>query len=188
MAAKKIIILASGGGSNAEKIMEHFQSSSISVHAVLCNRKEAGVYKRAANYNIPCVWLDASNDVHLLDYLQMHQPDLLVLAGYLKKIPPAVIDLLPKRIVNIHPALLPKFGGKGMYGMHVHQAVKAAGEKTTGMTIHLVNEHYDEGAILFQDKVTLSPSDTAEDIAKKVLQLEHEHYPRVIAKYLASNG
>ena len=111
-----------------------------------------------------------------------------MLAGYLKKIPGPLVAHFPNKIVNIHPALLPKFGGKGMYGMHVHKAVKAAGEKESGLTIHFVNEHYDEGAIIRQERVALFPEDTPEEIANKVLQLEHQYYPEVIEQVLTQHG
>ncbi len=182
---KKIIILASGGGTNAENIILYFKNNpTISVHSVLCNRKEAGVYKRASALGVECSWFDASDPSFLMDYSNAHQPDLIVLAGYLRKIPTALTLAYPDKIINIHPALLPLYGGKGMYGMHVHRAVKAAAETQSGMTIHFVNEHYDEGGIILQKAVLLTPEDTPEQIAAKVQQLEYEHFPVVIEKLL----
>ena len=183
---KKIIILASGGGTNAQNIILYFnQSDDINVHSVLCNRKEAGVYDRVNALGVKCQWFDASNDHSLEDYMEEHHPDLIVLAGYLKKIPSSLVEAYPKKIINIHPALLPKYGGKGMYGMHVHNAVKAAGETQTGITIHFVNEHYDEGGVILQKAVALDPQDCPSEIAVKVQQLEYKHFPKVIEQLLS---
>lgn len=182
---KKIIILASGGGTNAQNIIQYFNKhSNINVHSVLCNRKEAGVYDRVNAMGVNCQWFDASNELALEDYMKAHEPDLIVLAGYLKKIPSGLVECYPNKIINIHPALLPKYGGKGMYGMHVHNAVKAAGETQSGITIHYVNEHYDEGGVILQKAVSLDPQDSASEIAAKVQQLEYEHFPKVIEQLL----
>lgn len=185
---KKIIILASGGGSNAQKIIEYFQKRDALVHSVLCNRKQAGVYSVAASHNVPCHWMSEQTDDFLSRYLAKHSPDVVVLAGYLKKIPASLAQAHTFSIINIHPALLPKFGGKGMYGMHVHRAVKAAGEAESGITIHYVNAHYDEGEIIFQARVDLAPTDTAEAIAQKVLKLEHAHYAPTIERILKTHA
>ena len=186
---KKIIILASGGGSNAASIIKYFaENLSVQVHSILTNRKDAGVFAKGEALNIPVYHFDASSPDELLSYTSKHQPDLIVLAGYLKKIPANLVAQFPNRIVNIHPALLPKYGGKGMYGMHVHRAVKAAKEKESGMTIHYVNEHYDEGNIIRQERVALSPSDSPQAIADKVLALEHHFYPQVIEQLLTQHG
>lgn len=186
---KKIIILASGGGSNAASITEYFADNPlVQVHSILSNRKDAGVFAKGEALNIPVSYFDARTPDELLSYTNKHQPDLIVLAGYLKKIPAALIAHFPNKIVNIHPALLPKYGGKGMYGMHVHRAVKAAAEKESGMTIHYVNEHYDEGNIIRQERVALSPSDSPQAIADKVLALEHRFYPEVIEQLLIQHG
>ena len=186
---KKIIILASGGGSNAASIIKHFaESSSVQVHSILSNRKDAGVFSKGKALNVPVHYFDANSPDELLLYTGKHQPDLIVLAGYLKKIPASLVAQFPYRIVNIHPALLPKYGGKGMYGMHVHRAVKAAEEKESGMTIHYVNEHYDEGNIIRQERIALSPSDSPQVIADKVLALEHRFYPQVIEQLLTQHG
>lgn len=183
---KKIIILASGGGTNAQNIIQYFiNHSNINVLVVLCNRKDAGVYDRVNALGVQCQWFDASNDLVLEDYMKQQQPDLIVLAGYLKKIPSSLVECYPNKIINIHPALLPKYGGKGMYGMHVHNAVKAAGETQSGITIHYVNEHYDEGGVILQKAVPLDPQDTPSEIGAKVQQLEYDHYPKVIEQLLS---
>ena len=183
--AKKIIILASGGGTNAENIIQYFQKQpSISVHSVLCNKKDAGVFQRAQALNTPCLWFDASSPTFLVDYCQSHSPDLIVLAGYLRKIPAELIANYANRIINIHPALLPKYGGKGMYGMHVHTAVKQANEAESGITIHYVTENYDEGGVIFQTSVALLPQDTPPQIAAKVQSLEYKHFPLIIENQL----
>ena len=183
---KKIVILASGGGTNAQNIIQYFDKhANINVHSVLCNRKEAGVYDRVNTLGVKCEWFDASNDHSLEDYMEEHQPDLIVLAGYLKKIPTSLVKAYPNMIINIHPALLPKYGGKGMYGMHVHNAVKAAGETQSGITIHFVNEHYDEGGVILQKAVALDPQDCPSVIAEKVQQLEYMHFPKVIEQLLS---
>ena len=186
---KKIIILASGGGSNAASIIKYFADNpKVQVHSILCNRKDAGVFAKGESLNVPVYHFDASNPDELLSYTDKHQPDLIVLAGYLKKIPATLVAQFPYRIVNIHPALLPKYGGKGMYGMHVHRAVKAAGESKSGITIHYVNEQYDEGNIIRQEQVTLLQDDNSQDIATKVLALEHRFYPQVIEHLLEQHG
>ena len=184
---KKIVILASGGGTNAENIIQYFQSSKdIAVVSVLSNRRNAGVFDRVESLGVPAIYFNRSafSSSFLTDYLNTIQPDLIVLAGYLKKIPEELISLFPDKIINIHPALLPKYGGKGMYGMHVHQAVKEAGEHESGITIHYVNAQYDEGAIIFQANTPVDATDTAEDIAHKIHRLEQEHFPKVIAQLL----
>lgn len=183
-----IAIFASGGGSNARRIIEHFQQSSVGkVSLVISNKAEAGVLAIAAEHNIPTQIIDrqlfyASEDI--LGILKQHQIGFLVLAGFLWLVPTYLVRAFPHRIVNIHPALLPKYGGKGMYGMNVHKAVKAAGETESGITIHFVNEHYDEGAVIFQASCPINPGDDARSIAKKVLQLEHRHFPEEIEKLL----
>lgn len=183
---KKIIILASGGGTNAQNIIEYFSNQdNIQVHSVLCNRKEAGVYERVNALGVKCLWFDASKDSPLEDYMKEQEPDLIVLAGYLRKIPSSLVKVYPNKIINIHPALLPKFGGKGMYGMHVHNAVKAANETQSGITIHYVNEHYDEGGVILQKAVNLDPQDNPSEIGAKVQQLEYAHYPKVIEQLLS---
>lgn len=184
---KKIAILASGSGTNAEKIMEYFQNSSKGqVVLVASNKKDAFVLERAKKFQVPTYTFSKSEleSGMLTDQLQTLGVDLVVLAGFLLKIPHNLIQAFPDQIVNIHPALLPNYGGKGMYGSHVHQAVKDAGDAETGITIHLVNEHYDEGKIIFQAAVPVSPTDSPEDIANKVHLLEHKYFPNVIESLL----
>ena len=183
---KKIVIFASGGGSNAESIINHFKDKEVEVSAFFVNNPNAGAIKRAANHNIPCVVFNREEfkSGEVLDKLNAINPDLIVLAGFLWLIPSDMVKAYPNKIINIHPALLPKFGGKGMHGSNVHIAVKEAGEIESGPTIHFVNEHYDEGNIIHQAKCVILPTDTADDIAAKVLKLEHEHYPKVIEKLL----
>lgn len=185
--SKKIVILASGNGSNAEAIMRHFDSfNEVEVSSIISNNRQAGVFDRAKSFRVPCLWMDRNSfesDV-VLNYLETEQPNLIVLAGFLWKIPEAIVQAFPNKIINIHPALLPKYGGKGMYGAHVHKAVKDSGETHTGITIHYVNEHYDEGGIIFQDQVAIDPKDSPETIAQKVHELEHKHFPKIIEQLL----
>lgn len=184
---KKIVILASGGGTNAENIIRYFQQKkNVQVVSVLSNNRKAGVFERIQPLGVPAIYYNNAcfTSGFLTAYLKDLAPDLIVLAGFLKKIPEELIVQFPKQIINIHPALLPKFGGKGMYGMHVHNAVKAAGESETGITIHYVNAEYDEGAILFQAKTKVEVKDTPEDIARKIHLLEQKHFPEVIADLL----
>jgi len=180
---KRLAILASGSGSNAEKIIAHFQhSKKAEIALVATNKADAIVLERAKKYNIPTFTfsrkeLDAGL---LLQKLQVEHIDWVILAGFLLKIPVELTRAFPDRMVNIHPALLPKYGGKGMYGAHVHEAVKAAKDKETGITIHLVNENYDEGRIVFQASTPLDESDTPDTIAEKVHVLEHKHFAQII--------
>lgn len=173
-------VFASGGGSNAEKLFTHFEHhASIKITGLLCNNPEAGVISKAAKAGIPVYQLgnkELNENGKLLALLREHAVDFIILAGFLRKIPDEVVRAFPNRIINIHPALLPKYGGKGMYGMNVHRAVKEAGETESGITIHLVNEHYDEGRVLFQASLAISKINTSEDIALMVQNLEHEHY------------
>ena len=179
----RIAILASGSGSNAEKIMEFFQNSAKGqIALVASNKPNAFVLERAKRFGVPSYTFSKKelDGGILLEKLQAEKIDMVVLAGFLLKIPVELIRAFPERIVNIHPALLPNYGGKGMYGSHVHEAVKAAGETQTGITIHLVNEHYDEGKIVFQAATPLVPEDTPETIAAKVHELEHRYFPEVL--------
>ena len=184
---KSIVLFASGSGTNVENIIEYFKdSNAVQIRAVLTNRRTAKVVERCNRLNISLLYFNkaaiASDTlVHILKGLQ---PDLIVLAGFLLKVPATIITAFSGRIINIHPALLPKYGGKGMYGMNVHNAVKAAGDPVSGITIHQVNEHYDEGQIIFQAEVALEPGDSAEVIAAKVQALEYQHLPPVIEKLL----
>lgn len=189
-ASHAIAIFASGSGTNAEAIIRHFQHHpSIRVKLVLSNNENAKVVERAKQFDISTIAFSREEfkDANLvLNWLQQHEITHVVLAGFLWLIPAYLVKAFPNHIVNIHPALLPKFGGKGMYGMKVHEAVKQANETQTGITIHLVNERYDEGAILFQASCPVTPGDTAEQIAKKVQTLEHQHYPVVIENWIQS--
>ncbi len=179
-----IAIFASGSGSNAENIIKHFQDKEkIKVNLIISNKKEAYVLERAKNLEVQAIFLNQealSNQEVLLDQLNQYNIDFIVLAGYLKLIPTFLIQEFPNKILNIHPALLPKFGGKGMYGMHVHRAVVENKETETGITIHYVNANYDEGNIIAQFKCNLSPNDTADNVADKIHILEMENFPKVI--------
>lgn len=192
MSQHKIAVFISGGGSNAKKIIEHFHEGdgkgTAEVAILVSNRPDAGGLLMAAEKNVPTLVLDRAvfkESTQLLDVLAERGVTFIVLAGFLWLIPAYLVQAYPKKIVNIHPALLPKFGGKGMYGMNVHRAVHAAGEKASGPTIHYVNEQYDEGAIIFQASTPLESTDSPEVIATKVLQLEHQHYPLVIDQLLS---
>ena len=180
----RIAIFASGTGTNAQKIIQYFRSNeTISVHLVVSNKPSAGVVKIAHMAEIPVLIIDKEEFFHGSAYvpeLRNRRIDFLVLAGFLWKIPDALIQAYPNAIINIHPALLPKFGGKGMYGMKVHEAVIQAGEKESGITIHYVDEHYDNGDIIFQEKCAIDPDDTPEALAEKIHKLEHQHLPRVV--------
>ncbi|MBP9792844.1 MAG: phosphoribosylglycinamide formyltransferase [Flavobacterium sp.] len=184
---KKIVIFASGSGSNAEKIILHFKNSTFgNVVAVFTNNLHAKVLEKAKNLGVATHIFDreALNSGEVLEKINAIQPDLIVLAGFLWKFPENIIKEYPNKVVNIHPALLPKYGGKGMYGMHVHQAVLDNKETETGITIHFVNEHYDEGGIIFQQTVNIEDCKTAECIAEKVHALEHQYFPKVIERLL----
>lgn len=188
---KNVWVFASGSGTNAEKIFMHFKGHpSVRITGLFCNNGQAGVLQKAEKSHIPTFLLPndrlAESD-NLLELLKANGVDYIILAGFLRKIPDNVIQAYSDRIINIHPALLPKFGGKGMYGMHVHRAVKEASEKETGITIHLVNEHYDEGRILFQASTQIGANDTPEDISKKVQELEHAHFARVCERFILEN-
>ena len=186
---KHIAIFASGSGSNARKILEYFEGrDNISVALILTNKHSAGVLAHAKEFDVPTLRIDRPffyDSQSILDVLEIEKVDLIVLAGFLWLIPNYLIEAYPNKIVNIHPALLPKYGGKGMYGHHVHEAVKDNGDSESGMTIHYVNEKFDEGNHIFQAKCDLEESDTAEDISKKVLVLEHRHYASVIDDILS---
>jgi phosphoribosylglycinamide formyltransferase-1 len=187
---KNIAILASGAGSNAQKILEHFSNRmDITVRLIVSNKQEAGVLNiaKAASIDTFVVTRDSFySSTDLLVELNKRNIDFIVLAGFLWLIPPYLIQHYPDRIINIHPALLPKYGGKGMYGHFVHEAVHLAKETHSGITIHYVNEKYDEGSIVFQERCEILPSDQPEDIAKKVQILEHLYYPTVIDQLVSS--
>jgi len=184
---KRIVIFASGSGTNAENIIKYFQKSNIArVVRVLSNKKDAKVLDRSSTLNISNMYFSRTDfyDSDKVLNLLIKEADFIVLAGFLWRVPEKIIALFPKKIINIHPALLPKYGGKGMYGMHVHKAVIDNNEKETGITIHFVNENYDEGAVIFQDKVKVDKEDTPESIAQKIHQLEYKYFPEVIKKVL----
>lgn len=180
----RLAIFASGAGSNAQKIIDHFrQSSTVKISLIVCNKPGAGVLDIAAKENIPSLIIEREpffrGDAYTTA-LKEHAIDFIVLAGFLWKIPPVLIQAFPGKMINIHPALLPAYGGKGMYGHHVHEAVIAAAEKQSGITIHYVDEQFDHGAIIFQATCPVLATDTADDLAKRIHQLEHQHYPQVI--------
>lgn len=182
-----IAIFASGSGSNAENIINHFNGGNLArVVLILSENPSAYVFERARKFNIPAVLfsLDDLKNGKILAVLRQYSVDIIVLAGFLKLFPHQIIEEFPQKIVNIHPALLPKFGGKGMYGDKVHKAVIEAGEKESGITIHYVNANYDEGGIIFQAKCPVLPNDKPEDLAKRIHELEFEFFPKVIEKLL----
>lgn len=186
----RLAILASGAGSNARNIIQYFKDSKeVEIALVISNRKHAGVFDVASENNIQALYLPAGQMIGengLLQILLDQGIDSVILAGFLLKVPEEVIRVFAGRIINIHPALLPKFGGKGMYGHFVHEAVFAAGERESGITVHLVDEHYDEGDILFQAKVEINEGEGPLDIERKVRELEVEHFPAVIDRWLES--
>lgn len=185
---KKIVIFASGSGTNAENIIQFFDANeSVTVVAVFTNNAEAKVIERASKYDIPAIIFSKEelNNGDVLQKINEIQPDLIVLAGFLLKFPEHIIMDYPEKIINIHPALLPKYGGKGMYGMNIHKAIVENKENETGISIHYVNENYDEGNIIFQKRIALSAEDTPEIVAAKIHELEQECFPGVIAGLLA---
>jgi phosphoribosylglycinamide formyltransferase-1 len=187
---KKILLFASGTGSNVENIIHHFKHHHyIIVVGVYTNNPNAKVLDKAKNHNIPTLIFNREQltDGFVLDKIAEIKPDLIVLAGFLWKMPEEIVKAYPNKIINIHPALLPKYGGKGMYGIKVHQTVLANMEKETGITIHYVNEHYDEGEFIFQQKVAIEDCKTPEEVANKIQELEHKHFPKIIEKLLTSN-
>ena len=188
---KKIVIFASGSGTNAENIVKHFKSTNSGiVVSVFTNNPNAKVIERAKNFQIPTE-IFSKEELYsgkVLQKLLDIAPDLIVLAGFLLKFPKTIVESYPNAIINIHPALLPNYGGKGMYGMNVHKAIVENKEKETGITIHYVNENYDEGNIIFQKKVTLLITDTPEVVAEKIHELEQKYFPTVIEEILTSNS
>ncbi len=185
----KIAIFASGSGTNAENLINFFKGKSglANIVFVLTNNKNAGVINRCKKLAVPVFVVNNSNFEHpdsLLQLLKKNEIDWIVLAGFLRKIHPDLIAAFPDRIINIHPALLPRYGGKGMFGHHVHEAVVAAGEKESGISIHLVNKNYDEGAIVFQTKCELESNETAATLAVKIHHLEQMHFPKVLEQLL----
>jgi len=185
---KRIVIFASGSGSNAENLINYFNDNGLaSVVLVLTNNPKAKVLERAKRLNISAISFNRIAFIetdYVLNILIASKPDLIILAGFLWKFPDKILNEFPNKVINIHPALLPKYGGKGMYGMHVHEAVVKNNEIETGISIHYVNEHYDEGAIIFQAKCNVDPDDSAQDVAGKIHELEMEHFPKVVQSLL----
>lgn len=192
MKPKQIVLLASGSGSNVENIANYFEHDpNITIAAVLTNKRDAKVLDRCIRLNISALYFNKqafSESDCVLKLLKSLKPDLIILAGFLWKIPINLITAFPNQIINIHPALLPKYGGKGMYGMKVHRSVKENKDPETGITIHYVNENYDEGAVIHQAKTNIPPEYSVEQIAEKVHQLEYEHFPKTIAKLLSEEN
>lgn len=180
---KRIVLFASGSGTNAENIIKYFDNTkNAKVVKVLCNNKNAFIFERCKNLKIDCLLFKKSDfysSENILSFLKK-EADFIILAGFLWKIPENIVAAFPNKIINIHPALLPKYGGKGMYGINIHRAVKENKETETGITIHYVNENYDEGAIIFQVKTTLLEEDTPEIIAEKIHILEQRFFPKII--------
>lgn len=185
---KKIAVFASGNGTNAEKIFSYFKDNEqVEVALLLTNKKDAPVIERAKKYHVPVVVFNRATfyeTEEIPSLLLDNKIDLIVLAGFMWLVPPSLVKAFPDKILNIHPALLPKYGGKGMYGSFVHEAVVAAKEIESGITIHLVNERYDEGNIVFQEKCRVEPEDTPATLAAKIHLLEHQFYPQVIENIL----
>ncbi len=190
MTGKRLAIFASGSGTNAENLVRFFENNEhIEVSLIVCNHPEAGVIERARNLNVKLKLIDKQelNSVEFVNYLKNQEKiDFIVLAGFLWLIPSLLVQSFPERIVNIHPALLPKYGGKGMYGMNVHRKILEEGEKVTGISIHYVNDRYDEGNIIFQATCKVHPNDRPEDIAARVHELEYRHFPEQIQKLVES--
>lgn len=181
------MIFASGSGTNAENIIKYFMKTKIgTVAAVFTNNPSAQVIDRAKNYGVATEIFSKTELIEgeVLQKINKIQPDWIVLAGFLLKFPKNIIAAYPNKIINIHPALLPKYGGKGMYGMHIHKAIVANKENETGITIHFVNENYDEGNIIFQQNVVLTGDETPEEVAHKIHELEQKYFPEVIEKLL----
>ena len=183
----RLAILGSGNGTNAQRICEYFAgSSTIEVACIIYNRREAYIAQRAANLGIEARYFNKRDfeGTAVLDYLRQKEADYVILAGFLLLVPDNLLQAFPNRIINIHPALLPKYGGKGMYGHHVHEAVIANHESESGITIHVVDNHYDRGTTLFQARCTVTPDDTPDTLADKIHLLEQEHFPVVIESYI----
>ncbi len=180
----RLAILGSGNGTNAQQISEYFAGrTDVEVACIIYNKRDAYIAQRAKNLGIEARYFgraDFYDNGNVLHYLQQKKVDWVILAGFLWLVPEPMLDAYPNRIINIHPALLPKYGGRGMYGHHVHEAVVAAGEHESGITIHIVDRHYDRGTTLFQARCTVTPEDTPDTLAAKIHLLEKEHFPRVI--------
>ena len=180
----RLAILGSGNGTNAQQISEYFAGrTDVEVACIIYNKKDAYIAQRAKNLGIESHYFGRSDffqNGNVLKYLAEKKVDWVILAGFLWLVPEDMLAAYPNRIINIHPALLPKYGGKGMYGHHVHEAVVAAGEHESGITIHIVDRHYDRGTTLFQARCSVTPDDTPDSLAAKIHLLEKEHFPRVI--------
>ena len=185
-----LAIFASGNGSNAENIYHYFSANpSIKINLLLTNNKNAKVIDRFRQYNVPIVIIDnslANNGTFLINICDAFGIDLIILSGYLRTVPESLIEKYPNKILNIHPALLPKYGGKGMYGAKVHEAVISNNEKYSGITIHIVNQNYDAGEIIFQHKINVENTDNPDSLAEKIHKLEYEFYPKIIEEYIKS--
>jgi phosphoribosylglycinamide formyltransferase-1 len=190
---KNLAVFCSGGGSNFKALHQHIQERHLPCQIVMClsNNSQCGAMQFAREHGIDAVHLSSKTAPNedafvqtMLSELEKRQVDLILLAGYMKRVPKAVIERYPKRILNIHPALLPKFGGEGMYGMNVHRAVIEAREKESGATVHFVDEHYDEGEVIIQGKVSIAPDETPQSLASKVLEVEHRIYAEALVKVL----
>jgi phosphoribosylglycinamide formyltransferase-1 len=191
MITKRIAIFASGSGSNAQSIIEYFhQKENIEVALIMCNKSNAFVVQRARKLGVKCFVFNIEtfkNNLGFLDILNKYKVDWIVLAGFLLKIPEYIIDEYQNKIINIHPALLPKYGGKGMYGINVHRSVLENKESKSGISIHFVNKNYDEGKIIFQASCKISLEDSVESLARKIHVLEHQHYSRVIEETIINS-
>ena len=189
---KRIAIFASGSGSNAENIARYLsENDGVEVSLIISNKKDAYVHRRARELGIPSYTFSKKefDEADLvLETLRQYEIDFIVLAGFLLKVSQPMIETFPSRIINIHPALLPKFGGKGMYGNRVHEAVVDAGETESGITIHYINEHYDEGDVIFQAACAVLPEDSPDEVAQKVHKLEYEHFPAIIEKVVRATN
>ena len=185
---KNIVIFASGSGSNAQRLLEHFEHHpEIRVAALFSNNPKAYALKRAETFHVPALLFSRDefyNTDKVLEQVKSFNPDLIVLAGFLWLVPQNLLQAFPDKIINIHPALLPKYGGKGMHGINVHTAVVQSGDEQSGITIHRVNEEYDKGEFILQEYCHVMPGDTPEDLAARVLQLEHKYLPEVVEKLL----
>lgn len=192
MSLKKVAIFASGSGSNAQSIIEYFnKKEGVDVSFIISNKSDAFVVKRAKKLGVKCFVFNIEsfkNNLGVLEILTKHKVDWIVLAGFLLKVPEYIIEKYENRILNIHPALLPKYGGKGMYGIHVHRSVLQNKETASGISIHLVNKNYDEGKIIFQAKCKVFKQDTVELLSKRIHQLEHLHYPKVIEQTISTSN
>ena len=191
MIAKKIAIFASGSGSNTQSIIEYFQQKeNIEIALIMCNKSNAFVVQRAQKLGVKCIVFNSEtfkNNLGFLDILSKYEVNWIVLAGFLLKIPEYIIEDFQDKIINIHPALLPKYGGKGMYGMNVHRSVIENNETESGISIHYVNKNYDEGKMIFQASCAINAGDSPEDLANKIRLLEHQHYPKVIEETIKNS-